>query len=127
MAAASNQHHRKRRKSRAVISAIALSTVALAIAACGSSHQLAEPQTTAVAAENDGASTQTVSPPMTEVRPRRVVYCEDLEADPLRGLDEQEPDCIPAPPRTSTTQEECRDCRVHEITWPEDVGPPEIM
>jgi len=38
-----------------------------------------------------------------------------LESDPLRDLTEQQPACVPAPPRTSTPEEECRDICIHAL------------
>lgn len=109
------QNRRKHQTAGRAAPAIALSIIALAIAACSSRHQLAEQQTTAASAEANDARSQTVSPRVPERRTRPVVYCEDLEVDPLRGLAEQDSACIPVPPRTSTSEEECRDICIDAV------------
>ena len=111
MTAASSLCHRKCR----AIPLIVLLTMAPALTACGSTHHLAEQQTTAPSAANEDAATQTSGPRVPDRRTRAVVSCDDLDADPLRGLSDEEPACIPSVPRTKTPREECPDICLNVI------------
>ena len=115
MATVPSRRRRTRQTKRQATPTTALSIFVLAVSACSSSHQLAGQQPTAASAESDDPTSQTVSPRVPERRTARVVYCEDLESDPLRGLTDQEPECVPSPPRASTPEEECRDICIDAI------------
>lgn len=98
--------HRTRHATRRAMLAVISVAMAIPVASCASGNQLAQRETTSPLSSEEVVATA----PGHRVAERNAAdgaSCDELAADPLRGLIEQEPDCSPSATPASTRREEC--------------------